>query len=282
MAENEVDPSQAQGATGTEPASTGAAAATTKDGEPFLVVKRRGQEAALTRDKAIELAQKGLDYERKMAEINEEKARFRDYAELDAALKADPRKKEAVRRAFMDPDSVLSPRPSRASSETDRDDDDPQVEERSAPNPKIEELERELNALKQREGQRAQREAVSATERAVGKAIDSYEFLSAREAGKKQVMRLALGYLREDPHLPIDEAVASAVAEHSAVLKEAQTKELERSERSGAHRGIRPDAGSPLVGTTDRPKFSKDRLRGHTHKAALEAARQFIPKAFGG
>lgn len=247
--------------------------------EPFLTVKRRGQETALSREQAVQFAQKGLDYEAKMSEVAAQRADIQDLLQLREAAKQDPQLREALRTAFENPARVLQALRSGNGATHLGESDEAPAEGVEAM------LERKLQPI-QRELQSARQEKLTTTrEQAIERAINGHEFLSESKAGKAFVKSVAAAELLRDPSVPIEEAVGTATMLYLEAQKERQQKLLDKSLSQAPLKTQPPNVGTP-PGQTAQPrgKFDPNTLRrGGVRERVMQEVRQpgFMEKFFG-
>lgn len=247
--------------------------------QPFLTVKRRGQETALSREQAQSLASKGLDYEVKMNEMAAQRADIQDLLQLREAAKQDPQLREALRTAFENPARVLQ------AIRGERDGNHLSEQSAESPSADVERiLERELRPVKEELRSVRQEKLTNAREQAIERAIDSHDFLSGTTAGKTFVKSAAAAELLRNPSLPIEEAVGNATVLYLEAQKERQQKLLDKQTAQAPLKTQPPNVGTP-PGQTAQPRvFNPNTLRqrGVSQRIAQEMkAPGFMEKMFG-
>lgn len=269
-------PSEGAGATSQTPTATPNPDSTS---QPFLTVKRRGQETALSREQAVQFAQKGLDYEAKMSEVAAQRADIQDLLQLREAAKQDPQLREALRTAFENPARVLQAvRASRNGEHLSEPSDEGTANDvESILERKLQPIQRELQSVRQEK-------LTNAREQAIERAIQSHDFLSDSKAGKAFVKTAAAAELLRDPTMPIEEAVGTAAALFIEAQRERQQKLLDKSTTQAPLKTQPPNVGTPPGQTAQPRKFDPNTLRrGGVRERIAQEMKQpgFMEKMFG-
>lgn len=247
--------------------------------QPFLTVRRKGQETALSREQAQALASKGLDYEIKMNEVAAQRASVQDLLDLREAAKQDPQLRDALRVAFENPARVLAAMRGNANGSHLSE------EPMDAPAADVESLvERKLRPVQEELRQVRQEKLTNAREQAIERAISSHDFLSETTAGKAFVKRAAAAELLANPSMPIDEAVGNATVLYLDAQKERQQKLLDKQSAQAPLKTQPPNVGTPPAQTSQKTPFNPSTLRqrGVSQRISQEMRTPgFMEKMFG-
>ncbi len=218
-------------------------------GDDTLTLVRHGQEHKVPLSKAVELAQKGLDYEKKMAEIKSqrellesEKAAYEEYKRFQEYLRSNPTVQEAVKRALADPDSVLN---------TSRDDLDDDTDGMSAS--ALEELRREIREAKMKLGEFEAKERASEISDNIRSEISGYPWLTGKRADL--AFRQVFAVLRESPETPVAAAVLQVAQEIRDAMTAEQKDALDNSNKNRNYKSEPPGSGLPHI--TPPPSYKK-------------------------
>jgi hypothetical protein len=246
--------------------------------EQAFKLKRHGKEHEVPLPKAIDLAQKGLDYEIRMSELKtkeealaQDGKRYEDYKRLRQHLESNPQVAKAVAMALDQPDAVLQ-RATQRKAEPQADDDE--VAEAPAPQPSLElnQLQRELAEVRGKLAERDSREQSQAVEQRIKKEIADYPWLTGKQADL--AYRQAVAFLRDNPRDSLESAVSVVASEFKEAMEERQKDSLAKSRSRESFRTESPSRGSPVA--TTPPKMDKGSFNnGKLHQAAMDAARQF-------
>ncbi|MEE8466881.1 MAG: hypothetical protein V3T22_00400 [Planctomycetota bacterium] len=224
----------------------------------FLEGTYHGQKVSWNEETARSLAQKGLDYETKVAAVKadreaiaSDKDEFGKFQQWRTMLQSDPRRAEAVARAFQDPDSFIP-------SEGGDEDDGNVLQPRAAPVGPSPEVAQLRNSLEQLQGQMKEMTDASAAgsqtqrfERAVG----SHSFLSS-DNEKALAIEYAQGVLTSNPDMTPEGAMSVAAEKLKGVLQGQNQNKLDGKGKAEAMRTVDPKEGTPQ-GVVDGKKKPK-------------------------
>lgn len=243
-----------------------------------LNLKRHGKEHKVPLDKAVDLAQKGLDYEMRLTELRQreeglkaDQRAYDEYKRLRDYLSANPAAKQAVAFAIENPDRVVEitkKRTERREVDLDDDDDEPTPRE----DPRVGQLEAELASLKERLNTRDKSEAKSRVEKSIRAELESYPWLSKaeRELAFKQVSL----QMAQTPDESLSAVAAMVASDFKDAWEEKSKANLERQKRTNEFRTERPSRGlPPTVGKPE--KLTKEAWRNGTLvKEGMRIARE--------
>lgn len=246
--------------------------------EQTFKLKRHGKEHEVPAAKAVDLAQKGLDYEIRMTELKakedaltQDGKRYEDYKRLRQHLESNPQVAKAVAMALDQPDAVLN-RATRKSEPQAEDDEEPAETKHQQPNEELSRLQRELAEVRQTLTNQQERDSRSQVENRIKKEIADYPWLTGKQADL--AYRQAVAYLRDRPNDSLESAVSIVASEFKEAMEERQAMSLKKSRSNEAFRTEPPSRGAPVA--TTPPKLDKTSFNnGKLHSAAMDAARQF-------
>lgn len=244
-----------------------------------LTLKRHGKELKVPTEKAVELAQKGLDYEVRTAELAKREAQlkgdeaaYNEYKQLRSSLESDPKLKQAFLRAMQDPDSVIGSKPA-AGEGDDGETDSGAAKATQQPDRAVL---AELAELKGKVERREIAEQRNQLETNLQNELSQYPWLvesdgSLNRAGKAAFKTAVLSMAHTSEPIP---AVAATVAnEQREVIEEMQKAGLQKADaasrmRMTSMRGAQVSATPPL-------KLDKNSISsGEVMKLALQRARE--------
>lgn len=272
MPDNTNATSQAAGAPATGNAGQAA--------EQTLKLKRHGKEQEVPLPKAIDLAQKGMDYEIRMGELKakeealaQDGKRYEDYKRLRAHLESNPNVAKAVAMALDQPDNVL--RKATRQSETratEVDDDEPTEVAAPQATEELKAVQRELAEVRAHLKAQRDQEVISGIDTRIKTEIADYPWLSGKQADLAR--RQVKAHLLEHPNDSVESAASIVASEFKDAMEEKQKASLDKSRSRESFRTEPPHRGSPV--TTPPAKMDKTSWNsGKLHTAALDAARQF-------
>lgn len=246
--------------------------------EQAFKLKRHGKEHEVPLPKAIDLAQKGLDYEIRLTELKakedalaQDGKRYEDYKRLRQHLESNPQVAKAVAMALDQPEAVLQRANQRKAEPADADDESTETPA-PQPNQDLTQLQRELAEVRQQLANRESREQTQAVEQRIKKEIADYPWLTGKQADL--AYRQAVAYLRDNPRDSLESAVSIVASDFKEAMEERQKASLDKSRSREPFRTEPPSRGTPVA--TTPPKMDKNSFNnGALHKAALDAARGF-------
>ena len=240
-----------------------------QSGEPFMQVKYKGQDIGLASDEAARLAQKGMNYEQKMANLKQQQtavegqqAEVAQYQQFRQYLSSNPEKATQI-EAVIRGESVPT---------TDElEDPDPM----SATNQRLGQMEQYLGQLSQYNSTQHQQQAQNLADTTVRKAISESSLL---QRSPDMAYLMLLQEMASDQTQDI--TVAAKVVEGKFLgLAGATPESVEQVQaqqaRFGAEGGV---SGSPATATKHPNELTKtDLKKGGVRKAALEFLQQMTP-----
>lgn len=250
----------------------------------MLTLKRNGKEIQVHVEKAIAFAQKGLDYEKKMEGLNQERAgltedrrRYEDYKQLRAKLEANPKLAEAMAYALAQPDRVRDfalgnvPTTPAADDSGGHPADDLTARERQQ-TARLEALQQEVSRLRQSEQDRDLAKRKQTVLDQVDQEIASYAHLKGKrgELARNQ----AIAYLSANPNdiNSVPSVVAGIASDVMEALSAEQAVELDTQlAREGL--ATEPPTGTPTV-TPPHEYKKEDLMNGNVLKGVMEEARR--------
>jgi hypothetical protein len=248
-----------------------------------LTLKRHGREIKVPTEKAVELAQKGLDYEVRTAELSKKEAMLRDdaaaygeYQQLKTSLESNAKLKQAFLMAMQNPDAVLGATQRQQESYGGDDDAGNQLAAKQA-NPAADpNLLVEVANLKAKLEQREMTEAKSRIEGDVRSEITQYPWLvnsdgSLNKAGQAAYKAAILTMAHSSE--TTSAAAALAANEQREILEEIQKQGLRRSDMAEMARQA-PMRGGVTSATPPQNLNKKSFDDGSLRNAALEYARK--------
>lgn len=242
-----------------------------------LTLKRHGKEHRVPVDKAVDLAQKGLDYESRLTELKarEESLKgdersYNEYKRLRDYLGSNPAAKQAVAFAIENPDKVVKLTSARAESADDEvEDDEPAPRGKD---PRVEQLEAELASVKERLNTRDKSEAQARVETGIKRELESYPWLTERQ--KNLAFKQVALTMAQNPTESVTAVAALVASEFKDAWEEKAKADLTRQERNNQFRTERPSRGLPP--TVGKPqKLTKEAWRdGSLLKEGMRIARE--------
>jgi hypothetical protein len=246
---------------------TGQDQADTKGG--FLKGTYKGQEVAWNEDEARNLAQKGLDYETKKARLEAERqAMLADKADYDRwkswrdVLRNDPARAEAIARAYENPDAVLSG----GGGESDDDGEPARRPSRNATAPPVEVVQLK-NQVEQLQSQIQSLSSDTAKDKAatrLGRAADSFSFLSSNSDAKALALETAEGLIARDPDMSPEGAMSVAAEKVRKLLRGQDQKKLDGKGKGDEMRTVKTEEGTPVSAVEGKKKVHDPRMRRKT------------------
>lgn len=246
-----------------------------------LTLKRHGREIRVPTEKAVELAQKGLDYEVRTAELakresalKDDAAAYQEYQQLRSSLEQNSKLKQAFLAAMQNPDAVLSA--TQRGHDMQRGDEGGEFEAKPATPAADPNLLAELAALKAKVENREVAEAKSRIEGDVRSEIAQYPWLvngdgSLNKAGQAAYKAAILTMAHSNE--PISAAAAVAANEQREILEEVQKQGLRRGDLADMARHSPMRGG--ITSATPAVKLDKKSFdNGDLRNAALEYARK--------
>ena len=190
----------------------------------LLTMNYRGEQVQVTRDKAIELAQKGFDYETKMAALKETNADYAGYEAMKEWMAANPDEAAKVK-------SIIAGETEEPQQEEELDDDwlsdfedeeeAPRLKQRKEANSEVQALKRQVDELRAERDQKRAKEETEAMGNLLRAEVAKYPELE--EAGELAYAPI-LGVLSTRPDADPSQVVKAVAA---------QFKELMTKTRSG-------------------------------------------------
>ena len=227
----------------------------TKDKKSFLEGTYHGQKVAWDEDTARSLAQKGLDYETKLATVKAEKEElssdadgFSKYKAWRNALSSDPRRAQAVARAFQDPDAVL------AGGQQEGDDSDPPMRNAPVAVPaETLQLKSTVEQLQARIQDMTDAQASDTQKTRLERAVGSFSFLSSSDE-KGLAMETAEGLMARNPEMTPEGAMSVAAEKLKGVIQGQNQSKLDKKEKAGEMKTVDPNEGTPAGASGDKKK----------------------------
>ena len=237
----------------------------------FLEGTYKGQKVSWSEEEARNLAQKGFDYETKKAALKAEKeALASDQEDFDRfkawreSLQADPRRAEAVAKAWQDPDSVLV-----AHQQVD-DDGEPVHRPAPAPakDPEVFQLKSQIEQLQGKLNEMSSLTEEKASEERLGRAVDSNSFLSSNSNVHETAVEIAKGLMAQDPEMSPEGAIAVAAQKLKGVVQQSNQDKLNRKGKAEDMRTVPANEGSP-VGASEGTGKKKETPYGQRRVSTL-------------
>jgi hypothetical protein len=244
-----------------------------------LTLKRHGREIKVPTDKAVELAQKGFDYEVRAAELAQKEAvlkgdqvAYSEYQQLKTSIENNPKLKQAFLLAMQNPDQVIGAI-NHGSVASDDDSVDVPNTQKQANDPAIV---AELAALKSKIERRELVEQKNELETTLRSELTQYPWLVSGDGqlnrAGQAAFKAAVLSMAHSPEGP-SAAAAFAANEQREVIEELQKQGLSRGAasegmRMASMRGSITSATPPAK--LDKKSFEDGTLRN----AALEYARK--------
>jgi hypothetical protein len=245
----------------------------TKGEKSFLEGTYHGQKVSWDEDTTRALAQKGLDYETKMASVTAEKEamasdkdEYGKFQQWRSALNADPRRAEAVARAFQDPDSYIQ-----SGGEGGGGGDEEFTERQRpapvGPTPEVVQLRGQFEQLKSQMHKMTTASAASDMVQRLERAVGSHSFLSS-DNEKALAIEYAQGALAANKDMTPEGAMAVAAEKLKGVLQGQKQQKLDRKGQAEDMRTVDPKDGTPqgVVDSTQKAKPDYRRRRPVTLK----------------
>lgn len=247
-----------------------------------LVLKRHGKELKVPVEKAVELAQKGLDYDKRMEDLNRQRAalgsdteQYQNFQTLKQRLAENPKLAKAVQLALEDPDAVLSPTPRNGAQDDGLGlDDEPATSSRKTerrPPPELAELRNELTKVQATQQQMAARDADIALNARLDVELSAYPELQSRPRALAAAKREAIRAVREQG-LAVEHAASQAAADIRELLEDSGRERV-----TEARRPVAPVAGPApgIPATFEAPKVDRHLKPGKLGQIAADVARGF-------
>lgn len=256
----------------------------------FLDGTYHGQKVSWDEETARLLAQKGLDYDTKIAAVKadrealaSDKDEYGKFQQWRMALQADPRRAEAVARAFQDPDSFIP------AGVDDGGDEDSAPQQRPAPvgpGPEVVQLKSQLEQLQSQLTGLVDATASDSQSKRLERAVGSYSFLSS-DNEKALAIEYARGAMAADSDITPEGAMSVAAEKLRAVLQGKNQTKLDRKGQAENMRTVDPKDGTPQgvvdSGKKPKPDYTRRRrttLRGDVIKEMAEGMfRERFPNA---
>lgn len=243
------------------------------DESSTMSIKVHGKTVEMPIEKIKTLAQQGLNQSKVQeqikadrAKLEEDSARYDEYQKLRAHLEANPLAAQAVQRALQDPSRVLEP-------EATNDAWGDETQEHDVSNREMDELRRELAALKSSVAERDQKDLVSAQERQIDKEVSEYPWLEsgrARDMARQQIAAM----ITTNPNQDLASVTALVANEMRELLEDAKTQQARAVPDRRRLQTEKPMRGAPPVSTSETP--TKQSFNdGSLLKMTKEAARAF-------
>lgn len=224
----------------------------TPDQTDFLDGTYRGQKVSWSKEEAQKLAQKGLDYETKMAAVNAEKevvaSEKEDFSRWKAwreSLQADPARAEAVARAWQDPQAVLNPQVQEGEMGEAPRQAPPQP---AGPGPEVFELRSQIEQLQSKlESFSSEAETKESGDR-LERAVDDFNFLSSNPDAKDSALEMARGLMAQDAEMTPEGAAHVAANKLKNILRGQNQQKLDRKGTTEDLRPAETSGGTPQGG----------------------------------
>lgn len=217
--------------------------------KPFLTGTYKGQKVSWDAEKARELAQKGLDYETKKAKLDAERQslqgsteEFNKFTSWRDELSRDPAKAEAVRRAYMDPQSVLK------GDDGGADGSSPPV----AQNGELREMKEQVKQLRSEISEMSSSAKKQSIEDRVGRAAESFDFLSKNPEAQSLVKSQARLLMLEDSDIGPEAAASIAAEKVKGLMRGDAQKKLDNQDKKKGLKTVNTESGTPLGSQTER------------------------------
>ncbi len=274
---------QQAGQAGTSAPAGQASSAAATSAPANLTLDRHGKKIEVPVEQAKALAQKGLDYETKMAELSQQRqalqaeaARLEDYQELRAKLNSNPELKRAFLATLKDPQMVLRALDGTGAAATDG--GQPAA---AGDNGQFAQVMDKISRVEQQIEARDARDNAAAIQAAIQGELVKYPWLKGADGGVSGLGALAQRSVIAHLHANRGDSIAAAVAvvadeyrvamENDAAAKLERQKQTDRLQTGGLVGGI------PIPTMTEKPT-KKSFEDGSLHKKALEVGL----KIFGG
>lgn len=263
----------------------------TPDQTEFLDGTYRGQKVSWSKDEAQRLAQKGLDYETKMAAVNAEKeALASDKGDFDRwkawreSLANDPARAEAVARAWQDPHSVLNPPAQEGEMGEAPRQAPPQP---TGPGPEVFELRSQIEQLQSKLETFSSNAESKETGSRLERAVDDFNFLSSNPEAKDSALEMARGLMAQDAEMTPEGAAHVAASKLKGILRGQNQQKLDRKGKTEELRPAETGGGTPQGGLEREKKqtpYGQRRvssLRGDVLKTLTDGVfKDRFPNAF--
>lgn len=231
----------------------------------FLEGTYKGQKVTWDEDTARNLAQKGLDYETRKAKLEAEKQQFAaEGEEFDRfkqwrqTLQHDPKRAEAVMRAYENPDVVLN-------GGVDGGDmaeaGHHHLQDAPAAPKEVFELKNTVEQLQAKlASMTAESSQAKAKDRLV-RATDSFSFLSDNTEARDLAMQMAEGLMASDGDMSPEGAAAVAAEKVKNLMRGQSQSKLDRKGKGDEMRTVPTQDGVPVPAVTGKKKEHDPRKR---------------------
>lgn len=233
-----------------------------------LTLKHHGQETSVPLDKARDLAQKGLDYEKRLAELKAEKEAlsqdsrsYDEYKRLKQYLSTNQAAQQAVSYAIENPEAVQRLRSGRgaAAASDDLDDDaDDSVDTAAREDPRVAQMQRELAELRAEADTRKAGETRAAVEQQIRGELESYPWLT--ETQRNLAYKQVASHLASNPDDSLVAATAVVASDFKKAYEELAEKQLARAGDRSKLRTTPPRHALPAT-VAPPPKLTKKAWR---------------------
>lgn len=248
----------------------GAAASATKSTAPAeVVIKRHGKDIPLPLERVRDLASKGYDYETRSTELKRDEKQYAEFKDLQSRLAANPALREAVSKAFENPDEVLRSIKTQPAAPKDADSDGDDGAETRAPvaDRGQSELVNRIRGLEERLSQVLEKDRNSDNVRSMDAEIKSFPWVAENVAASRFVREYVNAKVHAGSTEPIAVLVGEAAADVRDMIVEQDRSRIARAERDKQFGTSDTRKGSPV--TTPAPKLDKNSFRDGTFQAAL-------------
>lgn len=251
------------GTTGNDGTGPVGASAPPQPASQDLNIKRHGKDIKVPAARVPDLVAKGFDYEQKMAEIGRTKAQLAEYEAFKGKLDASPAMRDAVSRAFQNPELVLQALSTQSGTSPGNDGDG--AASGAAPVDQtllrqVAELDGKLRDLQAREADRTINQTVESE-------LKTYPWVAESKAASKQVREYVAAQIQAGSREPIAALVGSAASDIAEMLQEQQTNALARAQVKQSFQTLNPNRGSPAV--SPPPALNASSFRDGKLAAAL-------------
>lgn len=294
MPNKEAPPAGGEGQTGAQgnaadgqqqgTAGAGSTAATNTPPKELTIKTKGGREVTLPIERVTELAQKGFDYDRKMAELKSKAANLEEFDRFQAQIQASPVLKEAMMRASENPDLVLqalkgqaarAAAPAQTGDDGDEGDEAPAATAGQMPNEVAERLQQLTGAV---QGLLSEREQ-NKREALIEQHIKEIPWVRGNKAAQVLVREHVNALVASGSRESADELVDLASDHVRRVLEESDTQRVRAAEQKQQFRTSDPSRGQSSLTPPKKFKF-QDLSNGEIVKAALQRGRETFGDIF--
>jgi len=231
-------------------------------GSQPVSIKWRGEDIDLTLDKVTELAQKGYDYEKKTAELSEQRRLLEERStqltgldEFQSFLEGNPDKAAAIQRIITGETMI------------DSNDFDGEMPSGNSSDLKVMQLENQLKSLMAQQQESLQHSQLETLRTKVEGAVSQSPVLSRSSA---HAVNNLFQEMARDPSQDLEILVKHLESTFNKIIENPTADQIEAGLRDRARFGT--ESGGAAAGSTpDIPNLSaEDMKKGGTHKAAVE------------